>query len=130
MLILLLAKFPFAKADIEQPLVAEEWLLLGNSISPDSNNFIGAVTCFCADKLIPVSKVAAPLEPDGMVVVFAKLVKLTHAKVIVNSGSEGTLSMNVFVPIEVFSKVYKNSLILQVFNGEKIIGEQNNDRTD
>ncbi|MCX6726969.1 MAG: hypothetical protein NTY75_04175, partial [Candidatus Shapirobacteria bacterium] len=42
----------------------------------------------------------------------------------VTSGEEGILSMNVYLPTEIFSKVYKNSLILQIIIDGKIIDEQ------
>lgn len=46
------------------------------------------------------------------------------AKARITSGKEGNLSMNVYLPVEIFSKVYNNSLLLQVIVDGKIIEER------
>jgi hypothetical protein len=47
-----------------------------------------------------------------------------NATVRVISGQKGTLLMNVYVPINIFSDIYKNSLVLQIIDDEKVINEQ------
>jgi hypothetical protein len=46
------------------------------------------------------------------------------AKIMIVDSKEGILSMNFYIPADVFNDVYKNSIVLKIINGEKIIGQR------
>ncbi|MDD4937786.1 MAG: hypothetical protein PHX34_02095 [Candidatus Shapirobacteria bacterium] len=47
-----------------------------------------------------------------------------NAKIMVVDSKEGILSMNLYIPIDIFTNVYKNSIVLQIMDSEKTIGQR------
>lgn len=45
-------------------------------------------------------------------------------KVMIVDSKEGILSLNLYIPVYVFTGVYKNSIVLQIMNGEDVLGQQ------
>jgi len=47
-----------------------------------------------------------------------------NAKTMIVDSKKGVLVINLYIPVDVFTNVYKNSIMLQVMNGKNVLGQQ------